>query len=103
VASILLIADREGGVAVGVASILARDGHQVTISSCQHDARDVNFQIAIVDLSHDSRSDWQNLADVLDAARAHSSTALVLAYSSVFRGVEMKIKVERMGARFIWI
>jgi hypothetical protein len=103
VAQILLVANKEAADVGGIASILSRGGHRVLVSPNLPRAGSTDFEIVIVDLSRNLRSDWRNLAEAVERVQGRSCISLVLAYSSIFRGAAMKIEVERIGARFLWI
>ena|ERR1700730_4982548 len=107
-AHILLVADKDNSDVAGIAYILVRDRHRVTMAESLRDLRliaaeNAKYQIVIVDLTRNRPSDWRNLDDAVGAVTSDSARPMVLAFSSVYRGVAMKIYAERRGSRFIWI
>jgi CheY-like chemotaxis protein len=92
-----------------LAVALERHGYSVAACSGKHDA--VNqlkwdrrgFDAVIVDLTANRPEDWSAFDEIRRIAWAIAHTTRIVCFSTVNRGAQMRLKVERKGGRFVYL
>jgi hypothetical protein len=108
-ARVLLVLDPDSRDSTAIAPVLERHHHTPEVVAGLEDAlrclakQDSPYSVVVIDLSRNRSTDWQRLDDVLRMADAASPRPMLLCFSNVYHGPAMKLKVERLGARFVWI
>jgi DNA-binding response OmpR family regulator len=109
VARVLLIDSGERYVPE-LARALERRGHTVAMRSLSDrlfvelgERGAAMFDIVLLDLSRDRKKDWE----VLGRARRHLEmkvpAPVILCFSLVYRGPQMRLRAEKDGGRFVYV
>jgi CheY-like chemotaxis protein len=70
---------------------------------CQELNCEASFDAVVLDMSDDRPENWQSLEAIRTATAMSQLCPMVLCFSCVNRGPQMKLKAERKGARFIYV
>jgi ActR/RegA family two-component response regulator len=87
---------------------LERRGHTVT-TRLQIDQlfvelgeRATMFDIVLLDLSRDRKEDWKVLGQARRLLEMKAPAPLILCFSHIYRGPQMRLRAEKDGGRFVY-
>jgi CheY-like chemotaxis protein len=104
----ILIIDSNEGNAKALALALERHRYSVTVCTEGRDVIDVlkrdraGFDAIVLDLTANRPEDWATFDHIRKIAWVIPHTPRIVCFSTVNRGPQMKLKVERKGGRFTY-
>jgi CheY-like chemotaxis protein len=105
-ARVLVLDSSESNVKTLVLA-LERRRYSVTVCTTAQDTinelkRGRGFDVIVIDLTTNRPEDWEAFDELRRIAWVGSHTPGIVCFSTVYRGPQVKLKVERKGGRFTY-